>query len=199
MAFLTIHRGRGANRSVAGKALVDDDLLPVLQQHNWHYRGKYPATYLRQPGRPAEEIPLHHFVWYRHHGPDSIPPEKFLDHVNQDVDDSRLENLRLVDASTKQANAPRQSNNSTGYKGVSCTKSGRYAASVSYRGRHHYLGRYARTAEAAHAVNYCYAKLYRDVPTPNQIAPDQLTEQQQRETEANVDRLMDPNRSAFQR
>ena len=199
MAFLTIHRGRGANRSVAGKALVDDDLLPLLQQHNWYYDGEYPATYLRQPGRRPRRITLHHFVWSHHHGPNSIPSEKFLDHVNQDVNDNRLENLRLVDASTKQANAPRHSCNSTGYKGVSCKKSSRYEASVSYRGHQHYLGRYARTAEAAYAVNYCYAKLYRDVPTPNQIAPDQLPEQQQREIEANVDRLMDPNRGAFQR
>lgn len=70
--------------------------------------------------------------------------------------DNRRSNMRNVTRSQNQMNRRRQSNNTSGYKGVSLFKrTGRYRAYIMVDGKETHLG-YYKTAEEAYAV-YCAA------------------------------------------
>jgi len=86
---------------------------------------------------------LHRLVWQAFHGP--VPSNKFVDHINGDTRDNRIENLRLVTPSQSSANrGPLKVR--TLPKGVRAYR-GKFRAYID--GKH--LGTYA-TPEAAHAV-----------------------------------------------
>ena len=58
---------------------------------------------------------LHHLIWLLHYG---TWPKQFLDHINCNKFDNKIENLREANFSQNNANRPRQKNNSTGFKNV---------------------------------------------------------------------------------
>src|SRR6185436_19695973 len=71
----------------------------------------------------------HRLAWLYVHG--DWPPMK-LDHVNGNRADNRLHNLRLANDAQNTYNKPAQSNNTSGFKGVSQIKStGRWRASIN--------------------------------------------------------------------
>lgn len=91
----------------------------------------------------------HRLAWFYHHG--EWPPEQ-VDHINGDRADNRICNLRLADNSQNNQNRPLQSNNTSGYKGVSLhRKSGLWFAYAQLKGRRHSAG-YHKTPEAASAA-----------------------------------------------
>jgi hypothetical protein len=95
----------------------------------------------------------HRVIWALVHG---AWPDGEIDHINGDAGDNRLSNLRVVDRRTNAENKRRpQSNNLTGYLGVSPHNSG-YSASIRSRGQFTWLGHYD-TPEAASAA-YVQAK-----------------------------------------
>jgi hypothetical protein len=70
---------------------------------------------------------LHRLIWVWHNG--TIPDGKWVDHINQDKKDNRIENLRLVDWAENLRNT--KVKNRTGLpKHVYPTKSGRYAVII---------------------------------------------------------------------
>lgn len=185
-------RRNGKNKQVVGTVIVDDDLLPLLQQFTWT---SLPEGYaVRQIPKGGGIQYLHYFVWEHQHGPDSVPDEMFLDHRNQDKRDNRLWNLEVVNGRVKQANAPKHSDNTSGYKGVTAAPNGRFISQVSRDAVVNYVGTYATALEAAYAVNIAYEMLHPEVPTPNLIPEDALTDGELASVEANVRRLLRPDR-----
>lgn len=68
-------------------------------------------------------------------------PSGQIDHINQDKQDNRWENLRVVSNQENHRNVPRPSNNTTGRVGVYRTTSGRpWAAKIKIDGRMRHLG-----------------------------------------------------------
>ena len=63
---------------------------------------------------------LHNFIWELHNG--KIPKEYRVDHINQNPQDNRLNNLRLANKSENSINNPIHSNNTSGIIGVSWDK-----------------------------------------------------------------------------
>ncbi|MCX7411259.1 MAG: HNH endonuclease [Planctomycetales bacterium] len=192
MAFLPIYKGSGGAKTVVGKALVDDSLLPRLQHLELRYRGKYP--YARVTGRGGVKTKNLHYIVWELSGSPKVKAGRFLDHVNNDLNDNRLDNLAVVHASTKNANAPRRSDSSTGYKCVR-RKGAKFQSVVSYACEQLHIGSYDRASEAAYAVNHAYHILRPEVPTPNQIPPQELTAAQTTQIEENVMRLLHPRRA----
>lgn len=97
-------------------------------------------------------ILAHRLAWFYTTGewPDEI------DHVNADRSDNRLCNLRVATRRQNGANLPRQTNNTSGFKGVSFHKrAGKWRADIKVNYRPIYLGLFA-TREDAHAA-YCAA------------------------------------------
>lgn len=82
-------------------------------------------------------------------------PKDQIDHINGVKDDNRWVNLRPATNSQNHANKPLQSNNTSGYKGVSWdSRQRRWCAYIKKNGIRHHLG-YYDTAKDAHSA---YAK-----------------------------------------
>lgn len=89
---------------------------------------------------------VHRVIWYLHHG--SVPD--FLDHIDGNPLNNRIENLRQA---TKQQNAMNRrirSDNSTGFKGI-YPAGKKFKASICVSGQNIYLGTFD-TKEAAHSA-----------------------------------------------
>lgn len=189
-------RRNGKNMQVVGTVIVDDDLLPILKQYVW--TGRPDGYALRRLLHGGGVQYLHYFVWEYHHGQDAVPEDMYLDHRNQDKRDNRLANLEVVNARVKQANSPKHTDNTSGYKDVYERDNGRFHAKVGHDSVLRHVGSYSTTLEAAYAVNIAYEILHPEVPTPNLIPQDALTEEQTGAVEENVRRLLRPDREPNQ-
>jgi hypothetical protein len=70
-----------------------------------------------------------------------IPNDFFIDHVNGNKIDNRLENLRLATNSQNQQNRPAPKNNSSGYRGVTWHKQmNKWMARISHHGKRKLIG-----------------------------------------------------------
>ena len=82
-----------------------------------------------------------------------------VDHVNHDTLDNRKENLRICTGSQNQANKRKQSNNTSGFKGVSWDKRRcKWLAQISVNTKHRNLGRYSDIADAILAYDRAAAE-----------------------------------------
>lgn len=77
------------------------------------------------------------------------PPE-FLDHVNRDKSDNRIENLRFSNPSLNGMNRKKQSNNTSGFTGVTKHRS-KWAAGIRLNGKQKSLGVYENKQDAINA------------------------------------------------
>lgn len=189
-------RRNGKNKQVVGTVIVDDDLLPLLKRFTWS--GTPQGYAYRHVPKGGGTQYLHYFVWEHHHGVDSVPEDLYLDHRNQDKRDNRIANLEIVNDRVKQANAPKLSDNTSGYKDVFGRDNGRFQARVQKDEILRHVGMYATALEAAYAVNIAYEILHPEVPTPNLIPQDALTDDELAAVEDNVRRLLRPDREPHQ-
>lgn len=87
---------------------------------------------------------VHRLVWIYHKG--ALP--EFIDHINRDKLDNRIENLR---AATKQENCSNRSiqkNNSVGHTGIRALPDSKYGVRINYKGETHWFGTHS-TLESA--------------------------------------------------
>lgn len=82
-------------------------------------------------------------------------PSEQVDHINGDIKDNRLDNLRTCSRSENLRNQRRKrGSKSSRYKGVSwCKREGRYAAYIQIDGRRKFLGYYDCEHEASRSYN----------------------------------------------
>jgi hypothetical protein len=120
------------------------DRVLVEQYAHWH---AIPArdTFYVQAGEDTTVL-LHRLIT-------SAPKGLLVDHVNRDGLDNRRANLRLCNESQNKANRPAPRSNTSGYKGVSKTPSGRWSAYITVDYRRRALGTFDTAAEAAQAYN----------------------------------------------
>lgn len=79
---------------------------------------------------------------------------EFIDHIDGDTKNNRIENLRGCTKSQNGMNRPKQINNKTGFKGVSWQKSAKkYTAQITVKGKKKYLGSFSCKYDAAKAYN----------------------------------------------
>ena len=95
---------------------------------------------------------VHRLVWLYHYG--YMPG--MIDHVNRNRSDNRIENLRECSYAQNHGNKRKQSNNTSGYKGITEDKRDGYWSS-HIAGRH--IGRF-KTKEAAAAAYDIAAKAH---------------------------------------
>lgn len=100
----------------------------------------------------AKSILVHRIIWEMHNG--TIPAGMQIDHIDMDVFNNRIENLRLATTSQNKANNKKYANNTSGFKGVSRDRT-RWKAVIGYGGKRIRLGHYS-TPEEAHMA-YCVA------------------------------------------
>lgn len=85
---------------------------------------------------------------------------KEIDHINGKPGDDRWANLRLTDHSGNMQNGRHRKNNTSGYKGVTKTREGNWAASITANGVAHHLGRFPTKEEAAAAYAAAATRLH---------------------------------------
>lgn len=100
--------------------------------------------------------PASHLAWFHFYG---VAPDTIVDHENLDKDDNRIENLRLASATENAINRPRNSLNTTGFKGVARFynpgNKARYRSQIRHNGKRIFLGLFHTPEEAYEA--YCEA------------------------------------------
>jgi hypothetical protein len=112
-----------------------------------------PVSYFQVTIRGQRYL-AHRLAWLYEYGEF---PKGHIDHINGDRHDNRLANLREATHQENLYNRGANKNNSTGYKGVSVNRLGRYLATITANGKYHYLGLFD-DAETAHQA-YCAAAL----------------------------------------
>jgi hypothetical protein len=117
----------------------------------------------------GREHKAHRLAWFYTYG---RWPEGMVDHINLDKADNRIFiNLREATAVQNQYNRTEQSNNTSGFKGVSLIKkTGRWKAEIKIEGKSKYLGVYPTAIEAASAYNKAAADFHGQFARPSTAA-----------------------------
>jgi hypothetical protein len=138
------------------------------RDRKWFNHDKYHYTWNKRfAGKPAgrkkginggyktlamfdQSYRYHRVIWALVHGE---WPEHFIDHIDGDPTNNKIENLRPVSNSENSANRKKVTSN-TGFKGVHKLKNkDKYLVTIEKNYKQYNLGRYD-TPEEAHAV-YC--------------------------------------------
>lgn len=123
---------------------------------------KYIVIRIDNVGYPAQDI-----AWLLYYGE---WPENTVDHRDLDKTNNRINNLREATNSQNNYNRPKQTNNTSGYKGVYWNKScNRWQAYVQAEGKRIHLGVFVDPVEAALAYNSAALKLHGEFARLNRI------------------------------
>lgn len=140
-ALLTYEPGTGAFRwNVRRRGIVKGQVAGTTGKHGYRY--------IMIDGRLYRSSRL---AWLITHG---RWPDPEVDHRNGKRADDRLRNLREATRAQNLANRGLQKNNTSGFKGVRRSFSGRWRASIWKDGKEYWLGVFDKKREAAAA----YAK-----------------------------------------
>ena len=153
-----------AGRHGQGKhAQVDASDYPHLCDHTWTLstcRGKPGYVYGVLGGR---KVAMHRVILGL-----QVGDGRLVDHVNGDPLDNRRANLRLATPGENRRNSAAQYSDSTPFKGVSPTRSGRrFRAEIRARGTYRFLGVYDTPEEAARAYDAAAAELHGEFALTN--------------------------------
>lgn len=100
---------------------------------------------------------VHRLAWLYTYGE---WPTADVDHINRDPSDNRIANLRQVTRAQNLRNVAARSNSTTGIKGVTLQKSGKYRACICINHKKQHIGLYWTAEEAAAAYAAAASKLY---------------------------------------
>lgn len=108
-------------------------------------------------GKPCQE---HCLVWLYTYG---AFPKGLIDHVDCDKSNNRLENLRESSNAENQRNRGKNSNNTSGYKGVVwCKRTRKWKAQICTDGKTKSIGRCVSKEEAYHARCLAAKELHKE-------------------------------------
>lgn len=155
-------------------ALVDNDIYEDISKYKWHALlaegrkeincGKSFYASRHKPGEHKKLLLMHREIFRMKYG---VEP-KYIDHINGDKLDNRIENLRECSCSQNVANSFKRNNNNSGYKGVYFEKeSGKYKAQIHYHGKVINLGRFLVKEEAAMAYDEAAKIVYGEFANVN--------------------------------
>jgi hypothetical protein len=110
---------------------------------------------------------VHHLVFLMHHG--FLP--KYIDHIDGDSTNNRIENLRAATQSQNAGNSVIRKNNTSGYKGVTYRKdTGKWQAAVMVNRKHIHLGSYVTKEDAYEAYKVGAAKYFGEFARPQEAS-----------------------------
>ena len=129
-------------------ALVDREDYDTINKHKWYCStlGYAVRNYIKRNGSRG--------ILYMHREILGVLDGRSVDHINHNTLDNRKGNLRFANKSKNGMNRQINSNNTTGYKGVTFRKdTGKYRAHITKDGKRNWLGQYRTIEEAARAYN----------------------------------------------
>jgi len=137
-------------------AIVDDADFESLNKFKWCCSkfGYAVRAGKRDSNSKQPTIRMHRVII-------NAPKNYDVDHANRNRIDNRKENLRICTASENQWNRGTQQNNTTGFKGVSWSKSaGKFRACVRVGEKRMYLEYYFTAIDAAKAYDAAAIKMH---------------------------------------
>jgi hypothetical protein len=102
----------------------------------------YARGYVKDPLGRSKQVSLHRYIT-------NCAVGLVVDHCNGNGLDNRINNLRPVTPEANTQNAAMRKDNTTGYRGVSRLKNGKYRATISVKGKNNHLGSFETLEEAA--------------------------------------------------
>lgn len=133
--------------------LVDDRFYDDLINYKWwyHSRGYAITRFKMGHKRVGERIYLHRLILEMTGM--IIPRGEYIDHINQNKLDNRLENLRLVTHQQNLWNSKNRKNKTSKYRGVSWSsdpgRAKRWIVKVNHNGKQRTIGYFSTEDEAA--------------------------------------------------
>jgi hypothetical protein len=130
------------------RAILDAADVHLVSPYRWNVRrDRSGACYAVSHSVHGVTLGMHRIIM-------GAPVGMIVDHVNRDGLDNRRSNLRLATHAQNMRNRKRQSNNTSGYHGVTYWKHcGRYAALIRVDGKRRHIGLFATAEEAALAYD----------------------------------------------
>jgi hypothetical protein len=111
----------------------------------------------------------HRLAWFYVKG---VWPTEYLDHINGDRSDNRIENLREVNASENSKNRSIHKNNQSGFKGVSFSKShNKWVARIVHNYRQNVLGYFDSIEDAVAAYERASAEMHGEFARKDEESP----------------------------
>jgi hypothetical protein len=101
---------------------------------------------------------LHRIIYEIHN--ETIPLGMQIDHIDGNPLNNKIENLRLCNQVQNRQNSKLSKNNTTGYRGIIKTPSGKYQARLTIDGKKLYLGLFNTPKEAFNCVEQKRKELY---------------------------------------
>lgn len=124
--------------------IIDDDMFDYLNQWKWYNHSGYARRDIIIDGR-KKSIHMHRVIA-------NTPEGMETDHINNNGLDNRRINLRICTHAQNRMNNKIQSNNKSGFAGVSWYKRDKtWAANIELNGKAYYLGRYNNIEDAINA------------------------------------------------
>lgn len=115
------------------KCLIDKEDLNKYSGSHWHVSKGYLFV-SRKIKDKWVNVPISRLIM-------NAPENLEVDHINRNKLDNRKENLRLATTSQNHANKPKQSNNTSGYKGIHWRKNrNKWIATIQVNKNRKYLG-----------------------------------------------------------
>lgn len=130
--------------------VIDRDDASIARRYRWNavrISGRYYAI--------SGDRLLHRLIM------EPIPDGMEVDHIDGDSLNNRRSNLRIVSHAQNNMNKVLQSNNTSGFKGVSWNRNaGKWSASIKKRNRKRHIGLFASREEAARAYDDAARELH---------------------------------------
>jgi len=137
-------------------AMIDDCDAPLAAFRWCYHKPGYASRTEWKPDEGRKDVLRLHQEVIRRMG--LTPPKRGdglqIDHKNRDRLDCRRENLRIVSCAKNAQNRTKNSNNTSGYKGVHfCRHINKFQASIRINGLRYNLGYYEKAEDAARAYD----------------------------------------------
>jgi hypothetical protein len=121
---------------------------PTRHMHDGQIAGHVDKHGYRNIYISGKRYKMHRLIWLLHYGE---LPTIFIDHIDANGANSKIENLRLATKSQNALNRGKQANNTSGFKGVSKTPYGTYGARIMINSKYVSLGYFKNIEDAAEA------------------------------------------------
>jgi hypothetical protein len=141
---------------------VDDIYYEELNKYLWHLKeGTYAIRSIDVDGK-SKFLRMHRIILEMHYGR-KLHKKEYVDHINLDKRDNRLENLRICDASQNIANQPKRKDNTSGYKGVYLDKRrNKWCAEIKFYKKKRFLGYFMSPEEAREVYKKASKEIHKE-------------------------------------